>query len=249
MAHQIVLYDMPTKVGVFSMNTWRTRYALTYKGLSFTTIWVELPDIERELMAVGAPPSGKWEDGRPKYTVPTIFDPSTSKYITDAHEIARYLDKTYHDRPTLFPHGTVGLQRVFVDALFQKLVLPAFTSVMEGLFALLHEPSREYFRETREKTFGRTFEEMWNDKAAVEAAWKGMRAGLDWLETTIQENGDDSAVYVLGGDAPVDADFVVVAVFHWFSKVSVEHEKVLQEANGGRWARLIESVRQYRKGN
>ncbi|KAL1741259.1 hypothetical protein HDZ31DRAFT_45834 [Schizophyllum fasciatum] len=235
---------MATKVGAFSMNTWRTRFALKYKGLSFTTVWVELPDVERELTAVGAPPSGKWEDGRPKYTVPTIFDPSTNKYITDAHEIARYLDKTYPDRPTLLPHGTVGVQHVFVDALFQKLVVPSFTSVLEGLFALLHEPTKEYFRQTREKMFGKKFEEIWGDKAAVEAGFNGMKAGLDWLDATIKENGDD-AVYILGGDAPVDADFVVVAIFHWFSKISAEHEKVLKEAHGGRWARLIESVRQY----
>ncbi|KAL1743843.1 hypothetical protein HDZ31DRAFT_40025 [Schizophyllum fasciatum] len=237
---------MATKLGTaYSVNTWRTRYALKYKGLAFATVWLELPDVERELRAAGAPPSGTWPDGRPKYTVPTIFDPATARHVTDAHAIARYLDATYGgDRPALFPRGTAGVQRVFVDALYERVATPAFPTVFEAFFKeLFSEPTQVYFRATREKFFGRALEEMWEDKAAIEKAWEGLKAGLDWVEATIRENGEE-AVYLLG-NAPVNADFAIASLFQWYRRASPARWEEVKALNGGRWVRFMESMRQY----
>ena len=264
MAHQIVLYDMATKVGPYSLNTWRTRYALlsrllapyadvapiryalNLKGLPFTTVWLELCDVERELSAAGAPPSGTWPDGRPQYTVPTIFDSFTNRYISDAHQIARYLDETYPDRPTLFPHGTVGLQHAFVGEFINKVVFPSFPIALKGCYAVMPERTQVYFRETREKMFGKTLEEIWGDNAAVEKGWVDVKKGLDWLEGILQEGGDDK-LFLLG-DTPVEADLAIASMFQWIIKASTPVWNDLKVLNGGRWGRLVDALRLY-EGN
>ncbi|KAL1751595.1 hypothetical protein FB107DRAFT_278506 [Schizophyllum commune] len=243
MAHQIILYDMATKVGPYSLNTWRTRYALNFKDLPFTTVWLELCDVERELRAVGAPPSGTWPDGRPQYTVPTIFDSLTNRYISDAHQIARYLDETYPDKPTLFPHGTVGLQHAFVEEFFRKVVFPVFSIVAEGCYGVMSERTAMYFRETREKMFGKTLEELWGDTAAIAKGWVEMKEGLDWVERLVQENGDDK-LYLLG-DSPVEADLAIASAFQWIIKANAACWDEVKTLNGGRWARLVDGLHHY----
>ncbi|KAI5884889.1 uncharacterized protein SCHCODRAFT_01164723 [Schizophyllum commune H4-8] len=228
MAHQIILYDMATKVGPYSLNTWRTRYALNFKGLPFTTVWLELCDVERELSAAGAPPSGTWPDGRPQYT------------------IARYLDETYPDSRTLFPHGTVSLQHAFVGEFISKVVFPSFPIALEGCYAVMPERTRVYFRETREKMFGKTLEEIWGDKAAVEKGWADVKKGLDWLEGVIKENGDDK-LFLLS-DTPVEADMAIASMFQWIIKASMPVWNDLKVLNGGRWGRLVDALRRY-EGN
>ncbi|KAL1729317.1 hypothetical protein EV714DRAFT_284987 [Schizophyllum commune] len=223
-----LLYDMATKVGPYSLNTWRTRYALNFKGLPFTTVWLELCDVERELSAAGAPPSGTWPDGRPQYT------------------IARYLDETYPDHRTLFPHGTVGLQHAFVGEFINKVVFPSFPIALEGCYAVMPERTQVYFRETREKMFGKTLEEIWGDKAAVEKGWMDVKKGLDWLEGILQENGDDN-LFLLG-DTPVEADLAIASMFQWIIKASTQVWNDLKVLNGGRWGRLVDALRLY-EGN
>ncbi|KAL1663215.1 hypothetical protein GGF50DRAFT_128134 [Schizophyllum commune] len=203
-------------------------YALNIKGLPFTTIWLELCDVERELSAAGAPPSGTWPDGRPQYT------------------IARYLEETYPDRRTLFPHGTVGLQHAFVGEFINKVVFPSFPIALEGCYAVMPERTQVYFRETREKMFGKTLEEIWGDKAAVEKGWMDVKKGLDWLEGIIKENGDDK-LFLLG-DTPVEADFAIASMFQWIMKASVPVWNDLKVLNGGRWGLLVDALRQY-EGN
>ncbi|KAI4527143.1 hypothetical protein K525DRAFT_187462 [Schizophyllum commune Loenen D] len=237
---------MATKVGPYSLNTWRTRYVLNLKGLPFTTVWLELCDVERELSAAGAPPSGTWPDGRPQYTVPTILDSLTNRYISDAHQIARYLDETYPDRRTLFPHGTVGLQNAFVGEFINKVVFPSFPIALEGCYAVMPERTQVYFRETREKMFGKTLEEIWGDTAAVEKGWVDVKKGLDWLEGILQENGDDK-LFLLG-DTPVEADLAIASMFQWIIKASTPVWKDLKVLNGGRWGRLVDALRPY-EGN
>ncbi|KAI4527142.1 hypothetical protein K525DRAFT_232458 [Schizophyllum commune Loenen D] len=238
---------MTTKVGAWSVNTWRTRYALKYKGIPFTTTWLELCDVEREMIAAGAPPSGKWADGRPKYTVPTIYDSLTKEYITDCHEIARYLDKTYPDKPLLFPHNTSGLQHVFTDTMFQKVAFAFFPAILEHGFKIFNERTQVYFRETREKIFGKKLEEIWGDEVAVKKAKADGKEGLKWVEAMVKENGD-TALFLLG-DSPVDADFAIASVFQWIKKGYPAMWEELKGLNGGRWARFMEAMHQYEDEN
>ncbi|KAG9308897.1 hypothetical protein JVU11DRAFT_11357 [Chiua virens] len=91
----IILYDIPciTPGRPWSPNTMKTRYSLGYKGLPFTTVWVEFPDISALLQSKGI-------DQGP-YTLPAIEDPNTGAVIVDSLAIATYLDETYPETPKL----------------------------------------------------------------------------------------------------------------------------------------------------
>ncbi|THU78683.1 hypothetical protein K435DRAFT_786154 [Dendrothele bispora CBS 962.96] len=45
----LVFFDIPSKIGAWSPNTWKTRYSLNYKGIPYKTVWVESPDIAKTL--------------------------------------------------------------------------------------------------------------------------------------------------------------------------------------------------------
>ena len=75
-------------------------------------------------------PTGKKTNGTPYYTLPAIHGPSTNTYLADSFTIAEYLEKTYPDTPSIFPHKTVSLQHTFMFALtpsltpVQSLIIP-----------------------------------------------------------------------------------------------------------------------------
>jgi glutathione S-transferase len=88
------------------------RFALNIKGVSYTTVFVEWPDIEAELKTAGVPPNGTRDTGAPLYTLPAIVDPNTGAKIADSQKIAEYLDKQYPAAgvPVFFPPGSRTLQ-------------------------------------------------------------------------------------------------------------------------------------------
>ncbi|KAJ7726430.1 hypothetical protein DFH07DRAFT_758123, partial [Mycena maculata] len=123
----IVFYDIPSSLptSAFSANTWKTRYALNYKGVAYKTVWRQYPKIEPQFNQIGAAPTGKKPDGSPHFTAPVIHDPSyhynshiigATIYISDSTKIAAYLHATYLDRSLLMPAGTIGRHRAFEDA-------------------------------------------------------------------------------------------------------------------------------------
>lgn len=48
MSGSLVLFDLPSKdrCHCWSLNPWKTRLLFNYKGLDYTTEWVEYPDIK-----------------------------------------------------------------------------------------------------------------------------------------------------------------------------------------------------------
>lgn len=104
------------------------RYALNFKGVNHQTEWVELPDVTDVRKRLGAPPNRTHRDGSAFYTLPVIHDLSTGDIVGDSLEIAQYLDKTYPDGPSLFPHGSTVSHdakgfNVLVDTLFTHHVV------------------------------------------------------------------------------------------------------------------------------
>ncbi|TFY51247.1 hypothetical protein EVJ58_g10668, partial [Rhodofomes roseus] len=96
----IILYDIPSTVpgNAWSANTWKTRFALNYKGIPYRTQWVEYPDIAPLLTSLGVSPNTPSTWTFP-YTLPAIYDPRTRTVLMDSIKIARYLDETYPDTP------------------------------------------------------------------------------------------------------------------------------------------------------
>ena len=140
----IMLYDVPGSTPQpWAPNIWRIRFILNYKRLRYRTIWVEFPDVEPTLRALGAPPSARRPDGRSVYTLPVIVDPTPAQagaspvILSNATTIAEYLETRYPAR-AVFPEGSRALQTLFVHHVQETLarsLLPRFAGWRVGLLA------------------------------------------------------------------------------------------------------------------
>jgi len=109
----IVFYDIsmrpPMEKNCCSPNPWKTRLALNFKGLPYSTSWVALPDIGKVRSSLKLPPCRKFADGTDFYTLPIIEDPATGSFVGDSFDIAAYLQNTYPNSGAgdLFPPQTI----------------------------------------------------------------------------------------------------------------------------------------------
>ncbi|KAF5023426.1 hypothetical protein F66182_4526 [Fusarium sp. NRRL 66182] len=97
----IVFYDIlmaqPVEKNCCSPNPWKTRFALNFKSVPYSTTWVALPDISKVRSNLQVPACRKFADGSDFFTLPVIEDPTTGSLVGDSFDIAIYLDKTYRD--------------------------------------------------------------------------------------------------------------------------------------------------------
>lgn len=192
-----VLYDL---CGIdeglrFSPYCWRVRYALAHKGLDFETRAWHFTD----KAALAFADYDK---------VPVLVDGEAT--VTDSYAILRYLDDTYPEAP-LLGEGVAEARARFFKHYAERALHPAMmrTIVMDLLNAI--DPrDRDYFRETREKRFGRTLEEFHSPAkglAQLDAALEPLRGCL---------NDTD----FIDGQSPAAADYLVFGAFMWARVVS-----------------------------
>lgn len=212
------------------------RYALNIKGVPYKTEWVEYPDIEALAKKIGAPATGTKGDGTPLYTLPIINDPNTGKVIADSFLIAIYLDATYPNGNTLFPHGTKPL----IEA-FESGIVGALNAVIPVQLAtscyILNPPSQAYFRVTREAMFGKKIEEFspvgTKRDADLAKAKEALTAVDGWLAKS-------EGKFVLGNTASY-ADGILAGWFVWIKVTDGIWNEVATWHNG-RWAAYLENV-------
>ena len=105
----IVLYDVafarPYEENTSAPNPWKARYALNFKGVPYSTQWVQMPDITKVRRSLGIPACRKFADGTDFYTLPIVTDSKTAAVAGDSFDIANYLQNTYPDAGAgdLFP--------------------------------------------------------------------------------------------------------------------------------------------------
>ncbi|KAF7322483.1 hypothetical protein HMN09_00026700 [Mycena chlorophos] len=249
----IVFYDVALKeVGACrSPNTLKSRYALNFKGLEYTTKWLEYPEIEDACKAIGGKPTRNKPDGTPLYTLPMIHDLNTGAVITDSFEIAVYLDKTYPapEYPPLMPpnSGGFGLIAAF-DAAMGPLLAEVFPFAFPGTHALFNPPSADYFRREREPKLGMTLEEYLPPPGSEyeKTQWAKVKASFGTIDGWIAAGGPENAFF--GGHGPNYADFYVAAVLVWLSVVvSQDKWADMKTWHGGRWAKLLDSLKEYER--
>jgi len=190
----ILLYEL---VGAdanrpFSPHAWKVRMALAHKGLAYRTVPTTFLGIEHI-------------EGGVSKTVPVIRDGDA--VVVDSFEIARYLDKTYPDRPTLF--GGAGGEAVsrFVERWSQtQLHPPLGAAALMNIYGLLDEANRTFFRESREKRFGKALEEVAPDPERFVAM---LRLRLEPLRSMLEMQP------FLGGQTPLFADYIVFGALQW----------------------------------
>ncbi|ORX95286.1 hypothetical protein K493DRAFT_315052 [Basidiobolus meristosporus CBS 931.73] len=97
----LVFYDIamrpPVTKTCCSPNPWKSRYALNFKKVPYSTTWVQLPDITKVRREFGLPASRKLADGSDFYTLPMLSDPAHNAKLGDSFDIAIHLQKTYPD--------------------------------------------------------------------------------------------------------------------------------------------------------
>jgi len=161
----ITLYDIQSKVGAWSPNTWKTRFVLNYKQLPYKTEWVSLPDVEPILRSIGAKPAG---DGGLFYSLPVIEVRPT--IIEDSGKIAAYFEKKCPDHP-LFPEGSLAMQSIVVDWLCKEIMWPQRLSLPLTPH-ILDERGAHYWRESRKRWYGQDVEEFAKTGQEREEAWE-----------------------------------------------------------------------------
>ncbi|PPR05025.1 hypothetical protein CVT24_010218 [Panaeolus cyanescens] len=243
----IIFYDIPSTLPgtAWSPNTWKTRYALNYKGIPYKTEWVEYPDIESHCKSLSILPTMKKDDGSDYYTLPAIWDTATGAKVSDSYAILEYLEKTYPDRPTLFPDNTKGLHLSFIVALRNTGITALVPFLIPAECEKLNPKSKEYFYRTRSEKFVKPLETTLPTGEEGEKQWAKFKGALDIID------GWYAATDYLGpflmGDKVGFGDVLVASYLTW-AKVIWENETKWNEIaswNGGRWAKLLESLEPY----
>ncbi|RDB16096.1 Glutathione S-transferase-like protein ustS [Hypsizygus marmoreus] len=246
MSNVITFYDIPSTLPgkAWSPNTWKTRYSLNFKGLPYKTVWVEYPDIAELSKKLGIAPTSEGPNG-PSYTLPAIYDPTTGTALAESTAIAEYLDKTYPDTPQLLPPGSHSLQHVFISA-YMPTLAPLWQFALPATNKILNPRSEEYFRRTREATFGKTLEDLVPSGAAREVEWAKVKSGYDVVDGWLQKN-KASGPYFLGKEHTF-ADFVVASFTIWLKKIWGEDSpewKDIKTWNEGRWDAFLKELEKY----
>ncbi|EUC55845.1 glutathione transferase, putative [Rhizoctonia solani AG-3 Rhs1AP] len=247
-ANPIVFFDIASKAGPWSPNTWKTRLALIHKRLPYRVEYVSYPDIESTFKRFGVPATS---DKAPQYTLPMIADPSDDPdgkptYIADSFKIALYLDDKYPSPtyPALFPPGTRALQRVFaerVSALIQPMA-PTMLPLV-GRSGFLDDRGEEYYRRTRQARFGKSLEQLADEGrqswGQVRETWDAFGRLID-----INEEPNEAVPFVMESQISY-ADLLLVAVFCWVKRAENSDKGLWEEMSqwqGGRWKNLWEAV-------
>ncbi|QRV89953.1 glutathione S-transferase [Ceratobasidium sp. AG-Ba] len=245
----LVLFDIPSKVGPWSPNTWKTRLVLNYKNIPYRVEYVSHPDIEALFKNLGVPPT--WE-GIPPYMLPMIADPSSDSnknptYVSDSFKIALYLEDKYPSPqyPSLFPPGTRAFHSLFTEtftALFEPLrptLLP-----LVGRPGFLDSRGEEYFRRTRGERFGKPLDQVAKEDGP--RSWEEAREKWNAFGKHLAQN--KSGPFVMG-DQISYADLMLGALFYWVRVIEPGDEmklwKDMSSWQDGRWGKLWAEVEQY----
>lgn len=181
----------------FSPYCWRVKLALAHKNIGYETIPWRFTD--KDTIAFSG--SGK---------VPVFIDGDT--VVHDSQEIAEYLDRTYPNEPALFSDATARGLTKFIKNWAETMLHPAIARVaLPGIFAIIAEKDKEYFRATREAAFGESIEQVAAKRDAHLAAFKAV---LVPLRLTLQ------AQPFIAGAGPAYADHIVFGALQWGVKTS-----------------------------
>jgi len=195
----IMLYDL---VGSdhgrpFSPHCWKTAMSLAHKTLDFrrvATPFTSVPTVESGVSK----------------TVPVIRD--GDRIVADSFSIAVYLDENYPQLPTLFGGKGGRAMARFIERWSQTTLHPYLgMAALTDIHAQLAPVDQAYFRESREKRYGKPLEEV---SAARDAGLAAFRGSLEPLRSMLTYQP------FIGGDGPLYPDYVVFGAFQWVRVMS-----------------------------
>lgn len=218
-----------------------------YKKLPYKVVWVEMPDIESTLKAIGAKPTGKRPDGSDLYTVPTLHDSSTNRVVSESLAIAEYLDEAYPDTPKLVPPELGASIHLLDRYWFDNIRIKLMRLVTQRSSEVFVPRTAEFWRHWREKMFhGEKIEELAPIGSGKRTSiLRDVHENLDMLDKIWKKSAGGE--FWFGGKLTY-AEILVGSTFLWFRALAPEdyHEFIgNDEVNGGRWKRLCATVEQY----
>jgi glutathione S-transferase len=176
----------------FSPYCWRSRMALTHKGLAVETV----PWRFTEKAALAFSGQGR---------VPVIRD--GDRVVSDSWAIAEYLEDAYPDRPSLFGGATGHAYARFVNAWADGVMLGGIVRLIaRDLLDAVAPQDQAYFRESREARFGTTLEAV---QVGREVRVAEFRASLLPVRLVLGKQ------HWLGGATPSYADYIVFGCLQW----------------------------------
>ncbi|WP_321504296.1 glutathione S-transferase family protein [Breoghania sp.] len=190
----VILYDLcgDDERQRFSPYCWRTKMALAHKGLS----WEERPTPFSKVREAA---------GGISATVPVIED--DDRTISDSWEIAVYLEAVYPDRRSLFGGEAGKALSRFMESWVNTSVHGTLAHlVMKDIHDILSPPDQAYFRETRERRFGKTLEELHDSR---EERLGAFRIALQPMRQMLL------AQPYIGGAEPLYADYILFGTLQW----------------------------------
>ena len=142
---------------------------------------------------------------RPEGIVPTIED--GEQVLSDSWAIALHLEDSVTSGRSLFGGEKGKAHALFINNWASFGLQPLLLQIMIlELFERLQDRDKAYFRESREKRFGRSLED---HAALADEAKQRLPAMLAPLSMTLNSQA------WLGGDVPSYADYIALGAFQW----------------------------------
>jgi glutathione S-transferase len=181
----------------FSPHCWRAQMALAHKGLDYETV----PTAFTEIAAI--------EDGRSR-TVPALNDDGA--IVREAFDIAVHLDEAHPDLPALFGHDGVVAATRLVETWANTTIHPILSRMMiKDIHDVLAPADQAYFRESREKRFGKSLEEV---QTGLDANQEALAKALTPARVTLGHHD------WLGGGGPLYTDYILFGSLFWLAAIT-----------------------------
>ncbi|EEA26603.1 hypothetical protein TMatcc_005120 [Talaromyces marneffei ATCC 18224] len=262
----LVLYDIHARAAS-APNPWKSRLALNFKGIAYSTTWVPLPEIPTVRRALKMPACHKNTDGSGYYTVPILIDPNTNSKIGDSFDIAVYLQKTYpaSGAGDLFPPQKLDFVfdrwSTFLESLGKKKAIEYgnyanFNTQVEAAFSAyflltmenlpLHPVTAEA---TKAEYVSRAGLTSWDGFTMKDEDRKKMTRSLHVMLGELGKlfSKDISGPFLLGKQATY-ADFIVGSWLRLMAVSLPENEwEDVRACHGGIFGRLHDGLEKYAK--
>ncbi|KAI0337429.1 glutathione transferase GTE1 [Trametopsis cervina] len=227
----IILYDIPRRdefsEKAWSPNVFKVRYALNIKGIPYTTVWKEYPEVEPICKELGIPPTGTKPDGSDFYTFPAIQDTRTKTFVGDSYAVIKYLDSAFPDTPPLIQPGSDALHAAFTQRVFRAVGFPIFKICAGRLSRQLNPPSEAYFKVAKAQQLGTDDFDSLNTAESFEALEKGLAD----IKSLLDANTDAKTVSVTGMPGTYTfSDVMLAAAANWLRTVAGEDSEDWKKA-------------------
>ncbi|KAJ4146500.1 hypothetical protein NW754_001965 [Fusarium falciforme] len=194
---QTVLFDLPSKSprAAWSLNPWKTRFLLNFKGIDYKTEWLEYPNIKPTLE-----PHVSANESTGTWTIPTVKFPDGT-YLMDSRKIVERVEKEHPEPSIHLDSPTLAKLEEIMPRIMGPLRPIYFTTVPERL---LNEESVPYWHETRSKLAGMPLDQL-NKEKGGQVAWDAAKPIIAEVEALLKENSEGPFFL---GKTPSYADFV-----------------------------------------